>query len=176
MKKIFFITALSLIFISCTTNKTERDINTYISKNIMADAQSVIMETTREDITPDKIKITDMFGDAQNPFTGEKYFRDYVSYPYYSIRKFCSALDGVITKIDCPTNYYGDANLSIIVKTEELEIEYIGLMKINPDLALGDKINKGTYLATMLGGGDSGMVLSIRMRYNGEVINPAPWF
>ena len=71
MKKIFAIAALSLIFISCTTNKTERDINTYISKNIMADAQSVIMETTREDITPDKIKITDMFGDAQNPFTGK---------------------------------------------------------------------------------------------------------
>ena len=49
-------------------------------------------------------------------------------------------------------------------------------MKINPELAVGNRIEKGTYLATMLGGGDSGMVLNIRMRYKGDVIDPTPFF
>ena len=162
------------ILFSCASNKKDLDASDYIIENIMSDAQSVIMEATGSYST--EIKISKKFGEAQDPFTGKTIFRDYVSYPYYSIRKFCSALDGVIVQIESPKDKQGTANLSIIVKTDELEIEYFGYMKINPELAVGDAIKKGTYLATMLGGGDSGMVLNIRMRYKGQIIDPSPWF
>ena len=81
-----------------------------------------------------------------------------------------------IVRIDLPKDNQVIANYSITVKTDDLEIEYFGYMKINPELAVGDRIEKGTYLATMLGGGDSGMVLNIRMRYKGDVIDPTPFF
>ncbi len=170
---IFLFSLIPIIF-SCTSNKSNHGVYDYISENIMADAHSVIMEATGSYST--EIKILKTYGETQNPFTGKSYFRDYVSYPYYSIRKVCSALDGVIVRIDLPKDNQGIANYSITVKTDDLEIEYFGYMKINPELAVGDRIEKGTYLATMLGGGDNGMVLNIRMRYKGDVIDPTPFF
>ncbi|MBQ5499345.1 MAG: hypothetical protein IIT73_06085, partial [Treponema sp.] len=91
-------------------------------------------------------------------------------------RNFCSALDGTIVYIGQPTNYPLVANAAITVKTDGLEIEYFGLMWLNKDLSVGSKIEKGTYLGTMRGGGDSGMVLNIRMRYDGKIIDPSRWF
>lgn len=59
---------------------------------------------------------------------------------------------------------------------ENLEIQYFGYMRIDEKLKVGDKVKKRTYLSTMLGGGDNGMVLNIRMKYKGEIIDPSTWF
>ncbi|MBR0124759.1 MAG: hypothetical protein IJM03_05360 [Treponema sp.] len=176
MKNLFATLLLLFIFISCTTNKIkkEEEIYDYISKNIMCNAQSVILEATKKEINPDDIKISGHFG--ERPGICKKYYCDYISYPYYSIRKFCSALDGTIVYIGQPTNYPLVANAAITVKTDGLEIEYFGLMWLNKELSVGSKIEKGTYLGTMKGGGDSGMVLNIRMRYDGKIIDPSRWF
>lgn len=168
MKKIILL-PLFFMLVSCASNSVE---------DIMSGAQSVVLETTNPEINPEKIKIDRKFGEAQNPLDGEKYYRDYVSYPYYSIKRFRSALDGEIVKIGAPENLYGGMeNTSIIVKTGDLEIEYFGMMGlVNPELSVGSKIKKGTYLATMAGGGETGMRLNIRMKHRGEAINPEPWF
>lgn len=174
MKKLIFLLSIIPILFSCASNKKDLDVYDNVIEDIMADAQSVIMEATGSYST--EIKIINKYGDAQDPLTGKSYFRDYVSYPYYSILKVCSALDGVIVQIASPKDNLGIANYSITVKTDDLEIEYFGYMKINTELSVGDKIEKGTYLTTMLGGGDGGMVLNIRMRYKGIVIDPSPFF
>ena len=166
---------LSLIIFAQEQNS---DIYDYISKNIMANAHSVIMETTKEEYSTDEIKIAGKFGENQDPFTGKSFFRDYVCYPYYAIRKVCSALDGEIVEITGLKKL--EQNLgqgtSITIKTEDLEIQYFGYMRIDEKLKVGDKVKKGTYLSTMLGGGDNGMVLNIRMKYKGEIIDPSTWF
>lgn len=151
-------------------NETEQKIYEYISNNIMNNSQSVILESTNETIDISKIKISEEFGDTQNPFTGKYFFRDYIAYPYYSIRKVCSALDGEVVKIT------KEKENSIIIKTSDIEIEYFGWIKIDENLKVGDEIVKGTYLGTLFGGGDSGMKLKIRMKYNGSIINPSLWF
>ncbi len=178
IKKIL-ITAIT-IFISSNifAQELNSDVYEYISKNIMADAHSVIMETTNEKYSADDIKIAGKFGEAQNPFTGKSFFRDYISYPYYAIRKVCSALDGEIIEITGLKNLEQNLGLgtSITIKTEDLEIQYFGYMRIDEKLKVGDKVKKGTYLSTMLGGGDNGMVLNIRMKYKGEIIDPSTWF
>lgn len=50
MKNLFATLLLLFIFISCTTNKIkkEEEIYDYISKNIMCNAQSVILEATKK--------------------------------------------------------------------------------------------------------------------------------
>ena len=185
MKKNIFASIIVFISVNIFAHAQGTDLYEYISKNIMAGAHSVIMETTKEGISPDDIKIAEKFGEAQNPITGEKFFRDYVSYPYYAIRKVCSVLDGEISEIGMRENQHASSRLDlfaspleyfIIIKTEDLEIEYFGNMSIDKNLKSGDKIKKGTYLSTMLGGGDGGMVLNIRMKYKGEIINPSEWF
>lgn len=166
---------LSLIIFAQEQNS---DIYDYISKNIMANAHSVIMETTKGEYSTDEIKIAGKFGETQDPFTGKSFFRDYVSYPYYAIRKVCSALDGEIVEITGLKKLEQNLGLgtSITIKTEDLEIQYFGYMRIDEKLKVGDKVKKGTYLSTMLGGGDNGMVLNIRMKYKGEIIDPSTWF
>ena len=182
MKKNIFASIIVFISVNIFAHAQGTDLYEYISKNIMAGAHSVIMETTKEGISPDDIKIAEKFGEAQNPIIGEKYFRDYVSYPYYAIKKVCSALDGEIVEIGMKENtsprdlFSSPLEYFIIIKTEDLEIEYFGRMRIDKNLKVGDKIKKGTYLSTMLGGGDGGMVLNIRMKYKGEIINPSEWF
>ena len=182
MKKNIFASIIVFISVNIFAHAQGTDLYEYISKNIMAGAHSVIMETTKEGISPDDIKIAEKFGEAQNPITGEKFFRDYVSYPYYAIKKVCSALDGEIVEIGLKENtsprdlFSSLLEYFIIIKTEDLEIEYFGYMSIDKNLKSGDKIKKGTYLSTMLGGGDGGMVLNIRMKYKGEIINPSEWF
>ena len=182
MKKNIFASIIVFISVNIFAHVQGTDLYEYISKNIMIGAHSVVMETTKEDISPDDIKIAGKFGEAQNPITGEKFFRDYVSYPYYAIKKVCSALDGEIVEIGLKENtspqdlFSSPLEYFIIIKTEDLEIEYFGYMSIDKNLKVGDKIKKGTYLSTMLGGGDSGMVLNIRMKYKGEIIDPSAWF
>ena len=185
MKKNIFASIIVFISVNIFAHAQGTDLYEYISKTIMAGAHSVIMETTKKGISPDDIKITEKFGEAQNPFTGEKYFRNYVSYPYYAIRKVCSALDGEISEIGMRENQHASARRDlffspceyfIIIKSEDLEIEYFGCMSIDKNLKVGDKIKKGTYLSTMLGGGDGGMVLNIRMKYKCEIIDPSAWF
>ena len=182
MKKNIFASIIVFISVNIFAHAQGTDLYEYISKNIMSGAHSVVMETTKEGISPDDIKIAEKFGEAQNPITGEKFFRDYVSYPYYAIKKVCSALDGEIVEIGLKENtsprdlFSSPLEYFIIIKTEDLEIEYFGYMSIDKNLKVGDKIKKGTYLSTMLGGGDSGMVLSIRMKYKGEIIDPSAWF
>ncbi|WP_191016358.1 hypothetical protein [Treponema zioleckii] len=163
MKKLFLIhTALFLLLLtSCATNR------------MTIDARSVILETTSAKVDFSKIKITEKFGETQNPFTGKTFFRDYVAYPYYSIKKFCSALDGEISEIKTISS--GGHGNSIAVRTEDLEIEYFGWIKLNEELHVGDKISKGTFLGTLYGGGDCGMKLKIRMKYKNKVINPEKW-
>ena len=182
MKKNIFASIIVFISVNIFAHAQGTDLYEYISKNIMSGAHSVIMETTKEGISPDDIKIAEKFGEAQNPITGEKFFRDYVSYPYYAIKKVGSALDGEIVEIGLKENtsprdlFSSLLEYFIIIKTEDLEIEYFGYMSIDKNLKSGDKIKKGTYLSTMLGGGDGGMVLNIRMKYKGEIINPSAWF
>lgn len=74
MKKIVF-ASLFFMLVSCATNRVE---------DIMSGAQSVILETTSPEINPEQIKINRKFGEAQNPFNGEKYYRDYVSVNRFS--------------------------------------------------------------------------------------------
>ena len=182
MKKNIFASIIVFISVNIFAHAQGTDLYEYISKNIKSGAHSVIMETTKEGISPDDIKIAEKFGEAQNPITGEKFFRDYVSYPYYAIKKVCSALDGEIVEIGLKENtsprdlFSSLLEYFIIIKTEDLEIEYFGYMSIDKNLKSGDKIKKGTYLSTMLGGGDSGMVSNIRMKYKGEIIDPSIWF
>ena len=64
IKKIL-ITAIT-IFISSNifAQELNSDVYEYISKNIMADAHSVIMETTTEEYSTDEIKIAGKFGNT----------------------------------------------------------------------------------------------------------------
>ncbi|UTC42707.1 peptidoglycan DD-metalloendopeptidase family protein [Treponema sp. OMZ 857] len=139
----------------------------------MNNAQSVIVKTTNENYDASKIKLSEKFGEVEDPFTGKKYFRNYVAYPYYSIKEFCSVLDGEIIQIN--KNKSEKGNTSIIIKTEELEIEYFGWINLNTELNIGDKIKKGTFLGILFGGGESGMKLHIRMKYKNKIINPSIW-
>ncbi|UTC55951.1 DUF4431 domain-containing protein [Treponema sp. OMZ 906] len=151
-------------------DETGQEIYKYISNNVMKAAQSVILETTNDKIDISKIKIVEDFGNVSNPFTGEYFYRDFIAYPYYSIRKFGSAIDGEIVEISKTTES------SIIIKSGDLEIEYFGWITLDENLKVGDKILKGTFLGTLYGGGDSGMKLKIRMKYKDTIINPSLWF
>jgi len=167
MKKRVFCLAilLSAIISSCASVNTE---------GLCFSEQSVVLEATKEGIDLSLIRPICKFGKSRNCFTNESYFRDYVAYPYYSIRKFCSALDGEITEM-CKWKDNGEG-ASITVRTGKLEIEYFGSFWFAENLSVGGKIKKGTYLGRMYGGGDGGMVLHLRTRYNGKVVDPELFF
>lgn len=181
--RIIFLVLINFILFSCSTTniqnkkanlETDVTIYEYIDKNIMINRQSIILESKQKNLNPKDIRVLLKFGVDRNPINGNLIFRDYVAYPYYSINTFCSALDGQITKMQ---NFDTENHGSLItIKTENLEIEYFGWFYFNKDLKVGDKITKGTLLGTMYGGGDSGMVLHIRMKYKGKVLNPDVWF
>ena len=167
MKKlvIFFTLVIAVIFSSCATAKKD---------DLCFSEQSVVLEATKQGRGFSDIRIVRRFGETRNVFTGEPYFCDHVAYPYYSIRKFCSALDGEVTEM----RGFGDnkSDASVTVKTGNLEIEYFGYFRFSENLNVGDKIKKGTCLGIMFGGGETGMVLHLRTRYNGRLVDPEQFF
>ena len=116
MKKlvIFFTLVIAVIFSSCATAKKD---------GLCFSEQSIVLEATKQGRGFSDIRIVRRFGETRNVFTGEPYFCDHVAYPYYSIRKFCSALDGEVTEM----RGFGDnkSDASVTVKTGNLEIEYL---------------------------------------------------
>lgn len=161
-----------LIVVKNIQEVEENEVETYkyISNEIMNKSQSVILEAAKDNIDKSKIRIIDDFGKVQNPISGEFFFRDYIAYPYYSIQKFCSSIDGEIIEIS------NKLESSIVIKSGDIEIEYFGYIKIDKNLKVGDKILVGNYIGTLFGGGDSGMKLKIRMKYKNSIINPSLWF
>lgn len=65
---------------------------------------------------------------------------------------------------------------SITIKTGDLIIEYFGNIRPEKNLKPGKKVSKGEALGVLYGGGDYGMILKIRMKYCGRIIDPTPWF
>ncbi len=166
---LIFIIIFGLISFSCkSSDKNRLDLYKKIDNQIIINPDAVILESTNA--YKNEIKIIEKFGDAKEPVTGRQIFRDYVAYPYYSIKKFGSAIDCIISKIET------DGEVSITTCSDNLEIEYFGMIRIDENLKVGDELKIGSYIGTMLGGGDSGMKLKIRMRYNGSIINPEHWF
>ena len=142
-------------------------------RKIMEDSASVILEPAKPLSYYKTLPIAERFGEAVNPISGEPFFRDYIAFPYYSIRKFCSALDGEITKISGGAE---NGESSVSVRTGKLEIEYFGCFHIEKNLSVGGKAKKGECLGVMFGGGDGGMVLKIRMRYDEKIVDPTEFF
>lgn len=165
---LIFITIFEIISFSCKSTEKKSEVYKKIDSQIIINPDAVILESTIA--YKNEIKILEKFGEAKDPITGKKIFRDYVAYPYYSIKKFGSAMDCVISKIKT------DGEVSITTCSGNLEIEYFGMIRIDENLKAGDELKIGSYIGTMLGGGDSGMKLKIRMRYDGSIINPEHWF
>ena len=165
-----------VINISCTTeiNNTENMINYYneVSNILSENTCNIIVESNLNNTDNEFIEIQDNFGINRDVFTHKLFFRNYIAFPYYSIRKFKNALSGIL--ISLSTNEMLEKIIKI--KTGELEIEYFGRMKISDKIKINDLIKKNTLLGEMLGGGDAGMKLKIRMRYKGRITDPSLWF
>jgi len=139
---------------------------------IGTDYEPVILKTTNAVKDASKIPVLYEFGTKINPFTGEEYLCNYISYPYYSIKKFGSGFDGKIIKInkDRKSNKYLDS--SITIQKGDVQVTYSGWINIPEDLKEDDLIKKGTLLGTLTGGGDSGMQLKIEVQYKNQILNP----
>ena len=140
---------------------------------IGTDYEPVILKTTNAVKDASKIPVLYEFGTKINPFTGEEYLCNYISYPYYSIKKFGSGFDGKIIKInkDRKSNKYLDT--SITIQKGDVQVTYSGWINIPDNLKEGDSITKDTLLGTLFGGGDSGMKLKIQVKYKDQYLNPA---
>ena len=170
LKIVLVISILMMSLNSCVSKKlydTDETLKVYgkILSEMDEDIGSILLEATNGN---NFIEIQQNFGITQHPFTGELVFRDYIAFPYYSIRRFKNALSGIVTNMENDTY-----EKRIIIKSGNLEIEYFGHMIINERLAINSVIEKGTFIGEMQGGGDSGMVLKIRMKYKGILIDPS---